>query len=133
MDSSVTAVAAGQSDGVGLGYQGAGVVISANGNDPASGIVWALTPGGNGHWLRPGHLRAYSAADFSSGAFKLLWTDDDPSSRDAGYAWAKFSQPLIANGRVYVPTYSGSVIVYGPLTRGDSGARRAGPQRRDQR
>ena len=123
-DSSVLAVATGQSDGVGLGYQGAGVVISANGNDPASGIVWALTPGGNGHWLRPGHLRAYSAADFSTGTFKLLWTDDDPSSQDPGYAWAKFSQPLVANGRVYVPTYSGSVIVYGLLTRGDSSARR---------
>ncbi len=104
-DGSATQTALGQSDGVGLGYQGAGLAISANGTDLASGIVWALTPDGDSRWLRPGYLRAYKAS--SQGVFTELWHDG------GDYSWAKFSQPLVANGRVYVPTFSGSVIVYG--------------------
>jgi len=107
-------IAIGQTDGVGLGYQGAGLSISANGSDPNSGIVWALTPDGDSRWLRPGYLRAYAAS--ASGVFTELWHDG------GDYNWAKFSQPLIANGRVYTPTFSGEVMVYGLL---NSSARQA--------
>jgi hypothetical protein len=107
----VKQVASGQNDGVGVGYQGAGISISANGDDEASGIVWAMTPTDNDSWVRPGALRAYAAS--SMGIFQQLWTDADPSTGDGGYFWGKFSQPLIANGKVYVPTYSNEVLVYG--------------------
>jgi hypothetical protein len=110
-DGIVSQIASGQSDGVGIGYQGAGISISANGNDPASGIVWAMTPGENDSWVRPAALRAYAAS--STGIFQQLWTDADPSTANGGYFWGKFSQPLIANGKVYVPTYSNEVLVYG--------------------
>ena len=109
----VKQVAAGQTDGVGVGYQGAGIAISSNGNDPASGIVWALTPTDNSGWLRPGVLRAYAAS--STGVFQQLWSDADPTTGNGGYSLAKLSQPLIANGRVYVPTFSSQVVVYGLL------------------
>jgi hypothetical protein len=112
-DGTVNQVAAGQTDGVGLGYQGAGLAISSNGNDPASGIVWALTPTDNYSWLRPGVLRAYAAS--STGVFQQLWSDADPVSGDGGYFMSRLSQPLIANGRVYVPTFSSQVVVYGVL------------------
>lgn len=112
-DGSVNPVASGQSDGVGLGYQGAGLAISSNGNDSASGIVWAETPADNSSWLRPAVLRAYAAS--STGVFQELWNDADPNTGNGGYFLARFSQPLIANGRVYLPTFSGQVVVYGLL------------------
>jgi hypothetical protein len=112
-DGSVKQVAAGQTDGVGVGYQGAGLAISSNLNDPASGIVWALTPTDNNGWLRPGVLRAYAAS--STGVFQQLWSDADPVTGNGGYYLSRLSQPLIANGRVYVPTFSSQVVVYGVL------------------
>jgi hypothetical protein len=66
--------------------------------------------------LQPGFLHAYSAADFSDGMFHELWSDIPLSdTSDMGYNFAKFTQPLIANGKVYLPTFSGKVIVYGLL------------------
>jgi outer membrane protein assembly factor BamB len=113
-DGSTQLIASGQTDAVGAGYQGAGLAISSNGSDPQTAIVWAATPDGNGQWLRPGHLRAYAAA--STGVFQQLWSDADvPASASAAHDWAKFSQPLIANGRVYLPTFSGAVLVFGLL------------------
>ena len=108
-------VAYGQTDGLGLGYQGANLVISASGTDPATGIVWASTPANNSGWIRPGHLHAYAAGDLSTSVFQELWNDvsDDPA---ASYNFAKFTQPTIANGRVYLPTASSKVIVYGLLS-----------------
>ncbi|MGH9722419.1 MAG: hypothetical protein ACRD8O_19585 [Bryobacteraceae bacterium] len=99
----------GQSDGIGVGYQGANIVVSANGNDPATGIVWAHVPSDNSPDLQNGYLRAYHATDFSKGVFKELWNnvDDEPAS------FAKFNQPLVANGKVFLPTFSSKVIVYG--------------------
>jgi hypothetical protein len=118
-DGSAQWVASGQTDAVGLGYQGAGLAISSNGDDPQSAIVWAATPDGNGQWLRPGHLRAYAAA--SAGIFQELWSDADlPDPAGASHNWARFSQPLIANGRVYLPTFSGAVLVFGLLAPGMS-------------
>src|SRR5258708_7520045 len=110
-DGKAQMVASGQTDGVGLGYQGAGLAISSNGSDPQSAIVWAVTPEGNGRWLRPGHLRAYAAS--SKGVFRKLWSDADLPDPASEHYWAKFSQPLIANGRVYLPTFSGAALVFG--------------------
>jgi hypothetical protein len=110
-DGSVQLRASGQNDGVGVGYQGASVVLSGSRGDMRNAIVWATTPEANGRWLRTGHLRAYSAA--SIGVFTKLWSDSDIDDPEGAHAWAKFSQPLIANGRVYLPTYSGHVMVYG--------------------
>ena len=114
-DGNATPRASGQSDGVGVGYQGAGIAISANGSDLSTAIVWAAVPTDNSRWLRPGQLRAYAAG--SAGVFQKLWSDTD-SADAATHAWAKFSQPLIANGRVYLPTYSGAVLVYGLYAQG---------------
>ncbi|MEO7650013.1 MAG: hypothetical protein ABIZ80_06065, partial [Bryobacteraceae bacterium] len=101
-------LADGQSDGVGAGYQGANIVISANGSDPESGILWAVVPASNTKRLQTGYLHAYRAADFASGAFLEIWNN----LADETY-FAKFNQPLIANGKVFLPTFSAEVVVYG--------------------
>jgi hypothetical protein len=111
--SHLTALADGQSDQVGLGYQGANIAISANGNDPASGILWATMPARNSKLLQPGYLKAYHASDFSSGVFQELWSNIDPEHPEETFHFAKFSQPLVANGKVFLPTFSGQVVVYG--------------------
>ena len=112
-DGSVMLLALGQDDHASAGYQGASLVVSSNGDDPESAIVWAAIPEGDSSWLRRGHLTAYTAS--SAGVFHTLWSDqEEPASQ---HNWAKFSQPLVANGRVYLPTFSGTVQVYGLLAK----------------
>jgi hypothetical protein len=106
-------VANGQSDGTAVGYQGANLAISANGQDPSTGIVWAYTPALSTIGLQPGYLHAYHASNFAGGIFQELWNNNTPDSPDRGCSFAKFTQPLIANGKVFLPTFCGKVIVYG--------------------
>jgi len=112
--SSAQMVANGQSDGAGAGYQGANMVISANGQNSSTGIVWAYLPVLSTLGLQPGYLHAYSASDFSGGVFHELWTNDTADSPDRDCSFGKFTQPLVANGKVFLPTFCGRVIVYGP-------------------
>jgi hypothetical protein len=89
--------------------------LSANGAAPDSGIVWATAAssqdaGGHLH----GVLRAFDAGDVSH----ELWDSTQNSQRDDLGGFAKFAPPTIANGKVYVPTFSGELLVYG-LTSGD--------------
>jgi len=113
---SINLLASGQNDGIAVGYQGSAIVISANGDDPASGIVWASTPALNTLGIQPGYLRAYSASDLSGGIFHELWNNaTDIFDDDVGCSYAKFNQPLVANGKVFLPTASQRVLVYGML------------------
>jgi uncharacterized protein (TIGR03437 family) len=87
----------------------AGLSLSANGVE--NGIVW-LTTGNYDVDGVPGTLHALNAADLSI----ELWNSDLNSSRDQLGGLAKFAPPTVANGRVYVPTFSNSVSVYGQLS-----------------
>ena len=89
--------------------------LSANGSAPGSGIVWATAAssqdaGGRLH----GVLRAFDAGNVAH----ELWDSTQNSQRDDVGSFAKFAPPTIANGKVYVPTFSGKLVVYG-LTSGD--------------
>ena len=91
-----------------------GPSVSANGSDVASGIVWAATTestksGG----LAPGTLRAFRASNVS----QEIYNSDMNSARDALGDFTKFAPPVVANGKVYVPTQSKAVSVYGLLAR----------------
>ena len=109
-------LAEGQTDGIGAGYQGANIVVSANGNDPTTGILWAYVPTSNTSWLQPGYLHAYHAADFANGVFHELWNNVGLDPADTDSFLAKFNQPLVAGGKVFLPTFSGKVIIYGLLS-----------------
>jgi hypothetical protein len=85
-------------------YPGTTPVISANGT--ANGIVWTV-----GH-TSPAVLYAYDAEDLS----QELYDSNQSGTRDQFGSVDKFISPLVANGRVYVPTQTG-VAVFGLLSK----------------
>lgn len=92
----------------------AGISVSSAGGNDHSGIVW-LTTGDYTKTPAPGIVSAFDASDLSV----LLWTSTTYSDRDAPGLFAKFVPPTIANGKVYVPTFSNQLVVYGLLSAGD--------------
>ncbi|MGB3074798.1 MAG: T9SS type A sorting domain-containing protein [Chitinophagales bacterium] len=95
------------------GQPGGMLSISSNGNAAGSGILWATLPlsGDANQQTRPGILRAYDATDLSH----ELWNSQLNLANDSIGGFAKFVCPTIANGKVYVPTFSGKFLVYGLL------------------
>ncbi|HEV2391812.1 MAG TPA: immunoglobulin domain-containing protein [Verrucomicrobiae bacterium] len=96
------------------GQPGGILSLSANGTNAGSAIVWAahqLTGDAN-QSVRPGILRAYDAQNVS----RELWNSQQVSARDSVGNFAKFVPPTVANGKVYLATFSGRVNVYGLLT-----------------
>jgi len=85
-------------------YPGAALAISANSTN--EGILWAVRKNGT----LPGTLHAYDARDLAV----ELYNSDQAGTRDALDAAAKFSIPLVINGRVYVAS-EGRLTVYGLL------------------
>jgi hypothetical protein len=85
-------------------YPGGALAISANGT--ANGILWAVRKNGGA----AGTLHAYDAANLAT----ELYNSDQAGSRDTLDVAAKFSIPLVINGRVYVAT-EGKLTIYGLL------------------
>lgn len=86
--------------------------ISANGGVARTGILWAVTPSkGANQQAVPGTLRAFDAEDLS----REIWNSRQNAMRDDLGLLAKFNTPIVANGKVYVATFSKQVAVYGLL------------------
>ncbi len=106
------------------GMPGGMLAASANADKPDSGIVWALAPisgDANAHPVE-GILRAYDANRFDpvrnadgTERLKLLW--DSKHIPGNTFTHCKFCPPIIADGKVFVPTYDGRVDVYGFVKR----------------
>jgi hypothetical protein len=92
------------------GQSGAILSVSSNGSQDGTGILWAAYAytGDAEHDVSPGILRAFDANDVT----KQLW-NNQVNPRDASGYYAKFAAPTIANGHVYLPTFSNRVVVYG--------------------
>ena len=92
------------------GQSGAILSVSSNGSHAGSGILWAsyAATGDAEHEVRPGILRAFDANDVS----KELWNSQQ-NTRDIPGSYAKFAAPTIANGHVYLPTFSNRIVAYG--------------------
>jgi hypothetical protein len=92
------------------GQSGAILSVSSNGPQDGTGILWAsyASSGDAEHTVSPGVLRAFDANDIT----KELW-NNQTKPRDVGGSYAKFAAPTIANGHVYLPTFSNRVVVYG--------------------
>jgi hypothetical protein len=93
------------------GQSGAILSVSSNGSKDGTGILWAsyAFSGDAEHTVSPGILRAFDANDIT----KELWNNRQNVARDGAGNYAKFSSPTIANGHVYLPTFSNRVVVYG--------------------
>ncbi len=88
---------------------GGSLAVSSSGN--SSGILWAV---GNDNVVR-----AFDATDVSKSP---LWTSALNAGRDALPSVGHFQFPTVVNGKVYVPTGSSSIAVYGLLSAPVTGA-----------
>ena len=81
---------------------GGSLTVTANGN--SAGVLWAA--GNNGV------LYAFNASDVS---LTQLWNSNQNPSRDSLGSVGHFQFPTAVNGKVYVPTGNGKIVVYGLL------------------
>lgn len=95
------------------GMPGGFLSVSSDGNKPGTGIVWASHPyDANANWVTvPGMLQAFDATDIS----KEIWSSKRNAARDDIGMFAKFCCPTVANGKVYMATFSKKLVVYGLL------------------
>jgi hypothetical protein len=95
-----------------------GPTVSSSGNDLEAAIVWAVTTDGTvTENSNPGTLRAFSAEDLRW----ELYSSDAVSGDQLGLI-TRMAPPVVANGRVYVPTQSNNIAVYGLLCQQDGTA-----------
>jgi hypothetical protein len=92
------------------GMPGGLLSISANGNARGTGIVWAARDisGNANQRVLPGMFQAFDAETLEE-----LWSNQTDKARDDCGNLAKFSYPTIANGKVYLASFSNRVCVYG--------------------
>ncbi len=92
------------------GMPGGILSLSANGSVAGTGILWATVPSASDAEFQvvPGVLRAFDA----SGLSNELWNSLQKPADDVGN-FAKFCPPTIANGKVYLATFSNRLNVYG--------------------
>jgi hypothetical protein len=83
-------------------YPGGTMAISANGT--TNGILWAIQR------TAPGVLRAYDPANLAN----VLYDSEQAGSRDTLGTAAKFTPPIVVNGKVFVGSTS-QLTVYGLL------------------
>jgi hypothetical protein len=89
----------------------AALSLSANGSTSGTGIVWASRPisGTSNPGPTAGILYAFDATDLTH----ELWDSQQDSARDAVGNYAKFAPPTVVNGKVFLATFSGQLVVYG--------------------
>ena len=93
------------------GQSGAVLSVSSDSSKDGTGILWAsyASSGDAEHTVSPGILRAFDANDVT----RELWNNQQNAARDGAGNYAKFSAPTVADGHVYLPTFSNRVVVYG--------------------
>jgi hypothetical protein len=94
----------------------AGGMISLSANGENDGILWASIPYQDANMqLSPGRFLAYDAAQFGkysdgSGSIVPLW---DSQQWNWNFTHNKFNRPVVWNGKIFLPTYDGNVLVLG--------------------
>jgi hypothetical protein len=84
------------------------LALSSYGQTAGSAVLWAATPAASAiSTVQPGTLHAFDPVTLSE-----LW-NSAMNPADALGNWAKYSTPTVANGKVYVPTFSNQLDVYG--------------------
>jgi hypothetical protein len=91
------------------GYHPASLAVSGDGTASGTGIVWAIAPDSSSTGVT---FHAYNAANVAT----ELWNSNQNAGRDALPSYPRFTEPTVANGRVYVATHSNQLAVYGELS-----------------
>jgi hypothetical protein len=80
--------------------------LSVDGTDDSTAILWASRPLHDDAFLDdvPGVLYAFDPKNLVT----PIWSNEGDA-----YLFAKYAPPTVANGHVYLPTFSGRVDVYG--------------------
>jgi uncharacterized repeat protein (TIGR03806 family) len=93
-------------------FRGSHMTLSSNGAVAGSGVIWTFSPtiGDPVHAVGPGILRAFNAETLQE-----LYNSQLNPARDSIGNYPKYVPPTVANGRVYVPTFSGKLHVFGQL------------------
>lgn len=96
------------------GMPGGRLVVSSNGTKPRTGVIWGIYPtqGNANSAVVHGALVAYDATAVTAGKLRQLFHSDGAPANDLG-TFAKYATPVVANGRVYVATFSNKVVQYG--------------------
>jgi len=97
------------------GMPGGRLVVSSNGTTANTGVVWGVYPvqGNANSAVVHGALVAYDATTvLAGGRLKQLFHSDTNPANNMGN-FAKYSTPVVANGKVYVATFSNKVVQYG--------------------
>jgi hypothetical protein len=95
------------------GMPGGRLVVSSNGTTPNTGVVWGVYPtqGNANAEIVPGALVAYDAITVTNGKMKQLFHSGNAANALGNFA--KYATPVVANGKVYVATFSNKVVQYG--------------------
>jgi hypothetical protein len=95
-----------------FGSPGAILALSANKENPSTGIVWASMPinASADSAVVPGILRALNAETLEE-----IWNSQEVPARDSVGTFGKYVPPLVVNGKVYMATFNNAVVVYGLL------------------
>jgi hypothetical protein len=96
------------------GMPGGRLVVSSNGTMPNTAVIWGVYPiqGNANAEIVDGALVAYDATAVVNGKLKQLFHSDANPANKMG-KFAKYATPVVANGKVYVATFSGKVVQYG--------------------
>ncbi len=94
------------------GMPGSVMSVSANGVQSGTGVLWSATPrlGNANQKVVPGVLTAYNAETLAT-----LWTSGITPGDDT-FNFSKGSPPIVANGKLYLASFSNVVSVYGLTT-----------------
>jgi chitodextrinase len=106
------------------GEPGVMLSVTANGNNDSTAIVWGngVLSGDASHTTEPGILRAFNATNVN----QELWDSQQNASRDSCGNFAKYTYPVVVNGKAYLASFgtanagSGQLCVYGLVTGGGS-------------
>jgi hypothetical protein len=97
------------------GMPGGRLVVSSNGTSPGTGVVWGAYPvlGDANSKVVPGGLVAYDATALITVTTMKQLFDSEANPANSLGDFAKFTTPVVANGKVYVATFSKKVVQYG--------------------